>query len=61
MSATMKGADWVAPDCAGMNFFAVDKGLQSGIAAYLPYDLRAVVEPQMDRLGQLGGGRLDEL
>ena len=61
MSNSTKGADWVAPDCAGMNFYAVDRGLQSGIAAYLPADLRAVVEPQMDRLGALGGGRLDEL
>lgn len=58
---TRTGADWVAPDCAGMDFFAVDRGLQAGIAAYLPEDLRAVVEPQMRRLGQLAGGRLDEL
>lgn len=58
---TRVGADWVAPDCAGMNFFAVDKGLQSGIAAYLSEELRTVVEPQMRRLGELAGGRLDEL
>jgi alkylation response protein AidB-like acyl-CoA dehydrogenase len=57
----LKGADWVAPDCTGMNFFSSDQGLQSGIAVYLPDDLRAVVEPQMDRLGELAGGRLDEL
>ncbi len=61
MNEIRRGADWVAPDCAGMNFFAVDKGLRSGIAAYLPADLRAVVEPQFDRLGALAGGRLDAL
>ena len=61
MTEVLRGADWVAPDCAGMNFFAADTGLQSGIAAYLPDDLRAVVEPQMRRLGELAGGRLDEL
>ncbi len=57
----LKGADWVAPDCSGMNFFSIDKGLQSGMAAYLPEGLRAVVEPQMHRLGELAGGRLDAL
>ncbi len=61
MSEAPQGADWVAPDCAGMNFFAVDRGLQQGIEAYLPSELRAVVEPQMERLGELAGGRLDEL
>ena len=61
MTEERRGADWVAPDCAGMNFYAVDRGLQSGIAAYLDDDLRAVVEPQMERLGALAGGRLDQL
>ena len=23
-----KGADWVAPDCEGLNFFQIDKGLK---------------------------------
>jgi hypothetical protein len=36
MVKNLKGADWVAPDCAGMNFFSIDKGLQSGGAVYLP-------------------------
>jgi acyl-CoA dehydrogenase len=56
-----QGADWVAPDCAGMNFFALDAGVQSGIQAYLPDDLRQTVVPHMLRLGELAGGRLDEL
>ncbi|MGI9426612.1 MAG: acyl-CoA dehydrogenase family protein [Hyphomicrobiaceae bacterium] len=61
ITETLVGADWVAPDCAGMNFFDCDPGLQHGIAAYLPDDLRAVVEPQMRELGRLSGTRLDEL
>ncbi|MFY0613568.1 MAG: acyl-CoA dehydrogenase family protein [Hyphomicrobiaceae bacterium] len=58
---THMGADWVAPDCAGMNFYECDPGLNLGLALYLPDDLRAVVEPHMRELGRLGGTRLDEL
>ena len=61
MNEVKRGADWVAPDCAEMNFYAVDPGLQAGIAAYLPDDLREVVEPEMNCLGGIAGGRLDEL
>jgi acyl-CoA dehydrogenase len=58
---TRQGADWVAPDCAGMNFYDCDPGLKHGVSAYLPDDLRAVVEPKMSELGALAGGRLDQL
>ncbi|MDE0942325.1 MAG: acyl-CoA dehydrogenase family protein, partial [Alphaproteobacteria bacterium] len=61
MRENSKNAEWVAPDCRGMNFFANDRGLRAGLKAYLPDNLRAVVEPHMDRLGGLAGGRLDEL
>jgi acyl-CoA dehydrogenase len=57
----LQGADWVAPDCAGMNFYDCDPGLQYGVSLYLPEDLRAVVEPKMRELGRLGGARLDQL
>jgi acyl-CoA dehydrogenase len=55
------GADWVAPDCAGLNFFAEDAGLQSGVETYLPEELRKTVLPYMIRLGEVAGGQLDEL
>lgn len=58
---TVRGADWVAPDCAGMNFYECDPGLKHGLARYLPDDLRAVVEPHMHELGRLAGTRLDTL
>lgn len=60
-TAATRGADWVAPDCTGMDFFECDAGLKQGIASYLPAELRAVVEPYMRELGRLGGTRLDEL
>ena len=56
-----RGADHIAPDCAGENFYAVDRGLRDLLQAYLdPNDFRRL-EPHFYRLGELSGGRLDEL
>jgi alkylation response protein AidB-like acyl-CoA dehydrogenase len=56
-----RGADHIAPDCAGQNFYAIDRGLRDLLRLYLePNDLRRL-EPHFDRLGALAGGRLDEL
>src|SRR5712664_3716896 len=56
-----RGADHIAPDCAGQNFYAIDRGLRDLLRIYLePNDLRRL-EPHFDRLGALAGGRLDEL
>jgi acyl-CoA dehydrogenase len=55
------GPDHLAPDCAGQNFYAVDRGLRDLLQHYLePNDFRRL-EPHFDRLGALAGGRLDEL
>src|SRR6478752_8473635 len=55
------GADYIAPDCAGQNFYAVDRGLRDLLRLYLqPNDFRRL-EPHFDRLGTLAGGRLDQL
>ncbi len=51
----------IAPDCAGMDFYAVDNGLRDLLAIYLPGELLGRLEPHYERLGQLAGGRLDEL
>jgi acyl-CoA dehydrogenase len=57
----VRGADHIAPDCAGQNFYAGDRGLRDLLALYLaPNDLSRL-EPHFDRLGALAGGRLDEL
>jgi acyl-CoA dehydrogenase len=56
-----RGADHLAPDCAGQNFYAIDRGLRGLLPLYLePNDFRRI-EPHFDRLGALAGGRLDEL
>ena len=55
------GSDWIAPDCAGMDFFTGDQGLRDLLAIYLPADVLDRMTPHYQRLGQLAGGRLDEL
>jgi len=59
--AKASGPDRIAPDCAGQNFYAVDRGLRDLLRLYLqPEDFRRL-EPHFHRLGELAGGRLDEL
>jgi alkylation response protein AidB-like acyl-CoA dehydrogenase len=56
-----RGPSYLAPDCAGANFYALDRGLRELLPFYLgPADFRAL-EPHFDRMGALAGGRLDEL
>ncbi|PPQ34689.1 acyl-CoA dehydrogenase family protein [Rhodopila globiformis] len=55
------GSDWIAPDCAGMDFYAVDPGLRDLLRLYLPASVLAHLTPHYQRLGQLAGGRLDTL
>jgi acyl-CoA dehydrogenase len=56
-----QGADHIAPDCAGDNFYAIDRGLRDLLQAYLAPDDFRRLQPHFDRLGALAGGRLDEL
>src|SRR6195952_777818 len=56
-----RGADHIAPDCSGQNFYAVDRGLRDLLQLYLAPDDFRRLEPHFDRLGALAGGRLDEL
>jgi alkylation response protein AidB-like acyl-CoA dehydrogenase len=56
-----RGPDHIAPDCAGQNFYAVDRGLRDLLKLYLTPDDFGQLEPHFDRLGALAGGRLDEL
>ena len=48
-------------DCAGQDFFAIDRGLQDLIKLYLDPAIRTKLEPHFPRLGKLAGGRLDEI
>jgi len=51
----------LAPDCAGLDFFALDRGLRDLLALYLPADAHAHLLPHYRRLGELAGGRLNTL
>lgn len=53
--------DWVAPDCHGLNFFDIDHGLRSLLPLYLDAPLLAHLTPHYARLGEIAGGRLDDL
>ena len=56
-----RGAAHIAPDCAGQNFYAGDRGLRDLLKLYLEPDDFRRLEPHFDRLGALAGSRLDEL
>ncbi|MEQ8814300.1 MAG: acyl-CoA dehydrogenase family protein [Thalassobaculum sp.] len=53
-------ADQVAPDCHGLDFFALDRGLQDLLTLYLPDDLRRHLLPHLERLGRIAGDELDD-
>ena len=55
------GADRLAPDGAGRNFYAIDRALRDLLPLYLAADDFRKLEPHFDRLGDLAGGRLDAL
>jgi alkylation response protein AidB-like acyl-CoA dehydrogenase len=61
IEARGRGADHIAPDCAGRNFYAIDIGLRDLLQLYLEPDDFHRLEPHFHRLGALAGGRLDEL
>ncbi len=55
------GSDWIAPDCAGMDFFAADRPLRDLLRIYVPDSALDRLLPHYQRLGTLAGGRLDDL
>jgi acyl-CoA dehydrogenase len=57
----LSASERVAPDCAGLNFFTLDRSLQDLLHCYLPDDLREHMTPHYRRLGALAGDRLDTL
>src|ERR1700744_4066043 len=56
-----RGPSYLAVDCAGANFYALDRGLRELLPLYLNAADFHALEPHFDRLGMLAGGRLDEL
>jgi len=53
--------EWIAPDCRGLNFYEIDRSLQSLQLLYMADDERAYMAPHYARLGAIAGDRLDEL
>jgi alkylation response protein AidB-like acyl-CoA dehydrogenase len=53
-------AGLIAPDTSGMNFYRADPALTDLLRIHLPDSLFRHIEPHLDRLGSLAGGRLDE-
>ncbi len=53
-------ANLIAPDTSGTNFYAADPSLADLLRIHLSEKLFKHIEPHLDRLGGLVGGRLDE-
>jgi alkylation response protein AidB-like acyl-CoA dehydrogenase len=49
------------PDQRGANLYTTDPALRELLGIYLPADLLRHLEPQLERLGALAGGELDEM
>ncbi len=60
-ATVLTAVDRVASDCAGMDFYAADRGLRDLLAIYLPAATRATLDQHFSRLGRMAGGPLDEL
>src|SRR5947209_1358183 len=58
--ATANQPGLLAPDTTGMNFYRADPALTDLLRLHLPDALFRHIEPQLDRLGALAGGYLDE-
>ncbi|MEG0976553.1 MAG: acyl-CoA dehydrogenase family protein, partial [Comamonas sp.] len=53
--------DHPVPDRHGANFYDTDTELQALLKLYLPADLLAHLQPHLQRMGALAGGKIDEL
>jgi acyl-CoA dehydrogenase len=51
----------LAPDCRDLDFWAIDRGFQDLLSLYMTPELLSQLRPHLARLGQVAGGRLDEL
>ncbi|WP_103017982.1 acyl-CoA dehydrogenase family protein [Alicycliphilus denitrificans] len=60
-ATSRQSSDKLASDCAGLDFFAIDPGLQQLLPLYVPQAELQYFLPHLKRLGQLAGGRLNEL
>ena len=61
VAQAIPGNDHPVPDRQGANFYSTDAELQSLLQLYLPADLLAHLQPYLQRMGELAGGKIDEL
>ncbi len=61
MARTPHGAEHIAPDAHGQNFYAIDRQFQDLLSLYLEPGLLQAMMPHFERLGELAGNRLDDL
>lgn len=54
-------SQFLAQDCRGLNFYDIDPGFRQLLELRLPEDVNAFLQPHLARLGELAGGRMDEL
>ncbi len=59
--ASAQVVNGVAPDCAGQNFYEIDPAFQVLLKHYMSPALHSHLEPHLQRLGEIAGGKLDEL
>ena len=55
------GAQYIAPDAHGRNFYAIDRQFQDLLSLYMEPGLLKQMTPHFERLGELAGNRLDDL
>jgi alkylation response protein AidB-like acyl-CoA dehydrogenase len=55
------GVRHIAPDCQGMNFYAIDPSFQAALRVNMDPDVFAHFAPYLEKLGEAAGGRLDQL
>lgn len=56
-----RDSDHIAPDCAGLNFFEIDHQFRSLLPLYLTDKEHAHFTPHFERMGEVAGGRLNDL
>jgi acyl-CoA dehydrogenase len=60
-AVTATSSELIAPDCRGLNFWKIDRALRDLLTLYLDETALQHFTPHFERLGELAGGRLDEL
>ena len=60
-TAVARRSQHIAPDCAGLNFYEIDRSLRDLLTLYMDAPLLAHLTPHLANLGELAGGRLNTL